>query len=374
MNAPRRVAIVGAGPAGTSLAALCARRGHHVTLFEKEPVARPVVGESLLPFGNRVLEILGVDMGGFVRKCGALFVREGQRFRYDFEDAERPIWTTAHQVARADFDARLRKIAEDAGALFRFEELKEAPTGFDWVVDATGRRRTLGRAWTQYSGHPSLRNSARAAHVHAALAPEGAEPGDITIYALADAWFWVIPLGEELTSVGLVVTPRRRGLRWEQALDECPELARLLHGAPPIGPLSGYQDFTEYADQFCGDGWALVGDAALFLDPVFSSGVLFALEGSERLSRVIDGELSPLEYERQVRAAAKRIEALIVGFYSGEFFDLGFTKEEEQAALLRAGMVSLLSGDVFGGEARMAQVISRRLSDFAALARDSRSD
>jgi FADH2 O2-dependent halogenase len=231
----------------------------------------------------------------------------------------------------------------------------------------------LGRHFTGYSGHPSLRNSARAAHVKAALNPEGTEPGDITIYALSGAWFWVIPLGESLTSVGLVATPERRGLKWEEALQECPELAGLLESAPAVGPLSGYQDFTEYAHQFCGDGWALVGDAALFLDPVFSSGVLFALEGSERLSRVIDGELSPAEYESQLRTAAKRIEALIVGFYSGEFFDLGFTKEEEQSVLLRAGMVSLLSGDVFDAEARMAQVVSRRLSEFAALARDSRS-
>lgn len=372
MSTRKRVAIVGGGPAGSALGAFCARAGHVVTLFEREVPAAPCVGESLLPFGNRVLEKLGVPMDGFVRKTGAVFCARGQRIRYDFCDAERPLFTAAHQVERALFDERLRAIARAAGVSFCHEEVKASPRGFDWVVDATGRRRVLGRQLTTYSGHPTLRNAAVARHFVGKMHPPGAEQGDITIYSLDGAWFWVIPLGESLTSVGLVTTPKRKGLKWEQALSECSELSEVLQGVEEAGSLSGHRDFTEYAASFCGEGWALVGDAALFLDPVFSSGVLFALEGAERLARVIDGDLSPSAYEAQMRAAAALIEPLILGFYSGDFFDLGFVDARRQEAALRRGVVSLLSGDVFEGTPRMARVVSRRLPDLAFRVRRDR--
>lgn len=365
MAAAKRVAIVGGGPAGSALGAFCARRGHSVTVFEKEMPAAPSVGESLLPFGNRVLRELGVSMDGFVPKNGAVFCARGERVRYDFKDAERPHFATAHQVERATFDERLRDVAIEAGARFRQQELKEAPTGFDWVVDATGRRRVLGRHFTTYTGHPTLRNAAVARHFYGKIAPPGAQLGDITIYKLSEAWFWVIPLRENLTSVGLVTTKERRGLKWDEALCECEELRALLSQVDEGSSLSGHRDFTEYASTFCGEGWALVGDAALFLDPVFSSGVLFALEGAERLARVVDGTLSPADYEAQMRAAAKLVEPLILGFYSGDFFDLSFVEESRQDPALRQGVVSLLSGDVFDGAPRMARVVSRRLSDLA---------
>lgn len=374
MLSQKRVAIVGAGPAGSALGAFCARAGHSVTLFEKEERALPCVGESLLPFGNRVLQKLGVSMEGFVQKNGAVFCARGERVRYDFGEAERPLFSTAYQVERAVFDERLRAVARKAGVRFCHEEVKVPPSGFDWVVDATGRRRVLGRHLTTYSGHPTLRNAAVARHFSGPIEPIGAQAGDITIYSLEGAWFWVIPLGQDLTSVGLVTTPARKGLKWNDALPECPELERLLRGALETGSLSGHRDFTEYAAQFSGDGWALVGDAAFFLDPVFSSGVMFALEGAERLARVIDGSLSPSEYEAQMRAAAALIEPLILGFYSGDFFDLSFVHASRQEAALRQGVVSLLSGDVFESPPRMATVVSRRLPDLAMRVRRDRAE
>src|SRR5690606_32871746 len=238
------------------------------------------------------------------------------------QEAERPTWTSAHQVKRVDFDARLLAAAREAGAKIIQETVTELPQGFDWAIDATGRRRVLGRKLTSYESHPLLRNSARARHVPILLQPQGTALGDITIYAIEGGWFWVIPLASDLTSVGLVNRPTHKGLKWDEALQECPELSDLLGEHKNSGAVTGHRDFTEYASSFCGDGWALVGDAALFLDPIFSSGVLFALEGAERLARVIDGQLSPGDYESQMRAAARLIEPLIVAFYSGDFFDL----------------------------------------------------
>lgn len=370
----KRVAIVGAGPAGSALATFCARSGHHVTLFDSAPPHGVIVGESLLPFGNRVLLKLGITMDGFVEKYGAVFVRNGQRVRYSFEDAERPLYRSAHQVRRAEFDARLRRQAIISGARLVLREIDEPPKGYDWIVDATGRRRVLGRSWTSYSGHACLRNAGRVRHYPSLITPPGSEPGDITIYALCRGWFWVIPLQSERTSVGLVTTPERKGLGWEAALLECPELAELLSHAGDPSPVTGHRDFTEYADAFSGDGWALVGDAALFLDPVFSSGILFALEGAERLARVIDGTLAPVAYETEMRAAAQLIEPLILGFYSGDFFDLSWVDGPQQKPRLRAGIVSLLAGDIFDDAPRMARVVARRLPELALHARRERAE
>ncbi len=370
----RTVAIVGAGPAGCTLGALCARSGHDVTLFERDDPAQAVVGESLLPFGNRVLSQLGVSMDGFVEKKGALFSFSGRKVRYDFADAERPEFLSAHQVERAVFDERLRAVARESGVRFRHEEVKRAPEGYDWVVDATGRRRVLGRQLTTYVSHPKLRNAAVARHFRGVASLAESAPGDIAIHATRGAWFWQIPLGNDVTSVGLVTTPDRKSLRWETALGECDELRNLLVDAPECGTLSGHRDFTEYAAAFTGNGWALVGDAAMFLDPVFSSGVLFALEGAERLARVIDGRLSPADYEQQMKAAAALMEPLILGFYSGDFFDVSFVEAELQELPLRQGIVSLLAGDLFEGSPRMAAVVSRRLSDLAFRIRRQRAE
>ncbi len=374
MTAPKRVAIIGGGPSGSALATFCARAGHQVTVFERHMPAVPVVGESLLPFGNRVLDLLGMSTEGFVEKSGALFVRGEQAVRYDFEESQRPLYTRAHQVERSVFDQRLREVAQHSGVTFCHQEVSSPPPGFDWVVDATGRRRVLGRRWTTYAGHPQLKNAAVARHYLGVRRPEGAAAGDITIFSFDGGWFWLIPLRGDLTSVGLVTTPSRRGLKFDEAVGQCDALGELLRDATSTGDLSGHRDFTEYAERFCGPGWALVGDAALFLDPVFSSGVLFALEGAERLARVIDGRLSPEEYEREMRAAASLIEPLILGFYSGDFFDLGFVSAEHQEPALRKGVVSLLAGDVFDGAPRMAQVVSRRLADLAFRIRRSNAE
>jgi flavin-dependent dehydrogenase len=342
-----------------------------VTIFEQHEKPGVVVGESLLPFGNRVLEMLGVSMEGFIVKHGAVFHRDGQSERFAFSEAERPIWPFAHQVERAVFDARLREAAVAAGARFEFTELRAAPTGHRWTIDATGRCRAIGRHFTTHSRHENLRNAAVAAHFEGVLAPEGSEAGDITIIGLKDAWFWVIPLTPQMTSVGLVTTPARRGLRFEAALEECPEAKRILAPARALGPLRGHQDFTEIADRFVGDGWALVGDAAMFLDPIFSSGVLFGLEAAERLSRVLLGTLSGDQYQAEMRAAGKLVETLISGFYSGEFFDLAFAPREIQSLPIRQGIVSLLAGDVFeNGGARLAQVVARRLPELASRVRE----
>ena len=368
----KSICIVGAGPSGSALATLCARAGHRVQLFDQHASTQRVVGESLLPFGNRVLELLGVDMSGFVVKRGAIFTLGDEVLRFDFSHAENPRWTSAHQVDRSVFDERLRTLALEAGAKIDFEKITEAPTGYDWVVDATGRCRQLGRKWTKYRAHPQLKNAAVSYRYEGVVLPDSALEGDIAICRIEGAWFWIIPLSGSLMSVGLVTCPERKGLKWDVAVSECSLVRDALSNASRIEGRRGHRDFTEYADSFVGDGWALVGDTAQFLDPVFSSGVLLALESAERLSRVIDGRLSATDYEGQMRAAGQRIEALILGFYNGDFFDLGFAPPDKKVQAFVQGTVSLLAGDVFEGGSRMARVVSRQLPHLAQKLRTER--
>ncbi len=376
-------AVAGAGPAGCALAARLARAGRDVILVEQHEATRPVVGESLLPMGNRVLERLGISMEGFQRKDGAVFVRGDRAVRFPFAEAARVRWDHAHQVPREDFDARLRDCARRAGARFVHARVTgfdlpgalltdRGPIRADRVIDATGRRKLLARATVGIAPHRRLRNAAVACRYRGVRLLPPARPGDITITAFDGGWFWFIPYADGTTSVGLVVQ-QGAGLGrplWEAALDRCPEAAERLQGAERLLGPEGLQDFTSYANRFYGRGWALVGDAALFLDPVFSSGVLLALESADRLADVLveGGDLAE-DYERPLRRAASLFEKAILAFYEGDFLEVGLVPAERQDPAIRAGIISLLAGDVFDPAFAPPRRVARRLGALAALVR-----
>lgn len=372
----KNIAIVGGGPSGAALSILCARNGHHTTVFEGEPSPRASVGESLLPYGHRVWNKLGLDLGDTVKKSGAVFYRSDRFERIDFSEAEACPYQSAFQVDRRVLDPRLRELAKDAGVKFILEHQKTVPTGYDWVVDATGRRRSLGRNWTSYDQHPILRNLAYGSHFEGARLPDGCLPGDIAVVGEDDMWFWIIPLAEDLISVGVVLTEKTRHLSLEQAIERSPVVRDAVSGARLLGKARGFSDFTEAAQVFCGsgdfctEGWALVGDAAFFLDPVFSSGVLFALEGADRLCEVICDRKSPAEYQSEMQTAAKMMENLVLGFYSGHFLDLVFSPPEYQSKEVRSGVVGLLAGNLFEQASRAERMVARRLAGICQLTRN----
>lgn len=368
-HSQKRIAIVGAGPAGATLATLLARDGMQVDVFERCETPSFGVGESLLPYGHRVWDLLGLKWDAPVIKRGAVFYRRGHQVRVDFRDAVGCPYATAYQVDRRILDPRLRELAREAGARLYSQDLKEVPQGYDWVVDASGRRRVFGRHFTTYEKHPVLRHIARGAHYRGGRLPDGCSAGDVAIVGEDGFWCWVIPLGGDVISVGAVQTGEARDLSWPELLEKSQTVRQAIEGAEMLDSPTGYADFTEKAARFCGDGWALVGDAALFLDPVFSSGVLFAMEGAERLHRVIRGDMSPAAYEAEVRESAQMMEAVVVGFYSGDFFDLAFFPEKLQSPQVREGLVGLLAGNLFEHAGRSEKVVARCFSGLARLAR-----
>ncbi len=363
------VVVLGGGPSGCAVATVLARAGRDVLIVDRLRAPAAAVGESLLPFGTRVLEEMGVSMEGFQVKRGAVFTRGDDSVRFAFSEAVRPTWPSAWEVRRDVFDQRLRDVARQAGARFHHARAERFEPGVlhtdggqihcELFVDAAGRRKFLARQRGEVEHHPVLRNAAQSAH-HADvdhLVP--AVRGDITICRFVGGWFWFIPFADETTSVGLVTSPECRlgRNRWAAALARCPQAARRLARARRLSPLSGVENFTSYAARFHGPGWALAGDAALFLDPVFSSGVLLALESAWTLGEVIrdGGDLD--FWEAGLRAAVVPMEKAVLAFYDGSFMDVacaGYHKPR-----YRRQITSLLAGDLFapGNE------ISRRMAD-----------
>ena len=346
-----------------------------------DALAQPAaaIGESLLPFGTRVLELMGVSMEGFLRKDGAVFTRGGDSVRFDFAESARPTWGHAWQVPRDDFDARLRERALAAGARLhvtkarhysvedRVLDTDSGPIACQQFVDAGGRRKFLARQLGEVELHPRLRNVALNTQFIGVRTFEPEQRGDITITEIAGptggviGWFWFIPFADGRTSVGLVLVPGHglKGDRWAAAVQACPEAAARLDGAERIESIGGVSDFTAYATRFSGPGWALAGDAALFLDPVFSSGVLGALESSWTLGECLRDGGDLQAWERQLRAAMVPMEKSVLAFYDGTFLDVATAPREVQKKRFRKAIISLLAGDLFapGNDA------SRRMAD-----------
>jgi FADH2-dependent halogenase len=362
------VAVIGGGPGGASAATALARRGRRVLLLERDRFPRFHIGESQLPWMNGVLDVLGareaVARAGFVEKWGASFWEiDGRPAAYvDFTAAvETPVPQT-FQVSRAEFDEVLLRHAERSGVTVR-EEHRALHVAFDpdgvtvrfagpagertarvqAVVDASGRAGLLARRIGGHQEDPLLQHVAVHAQYEGIPRPAGRAAGDIRVLTRSDVgWVWLIPISERLTSVGIVVPKelhRREGRPTaEESLDhylrETPAAPALLRDARRVSPARFDADYSYLAGQMAGDRWVAVGDAAAFLDPIFSTGVLLALQGGVEAAEAIDaglrsGDLSArrfARYERLVRRRYHYFRRFVVGFYDPYFRRLLFRR------------------------------------------------
>lgn len=376
--------VLGGGPTGCTLSTLLARAGWDVVVVERNEHPPRGVGESLLPFGNRVLELIGVSTDGFLRKDGAVFFQDGSTVRFPFADAARTPWDHAHQVQRDVFDTRFREKAREAGVRW----VQATVTGVDlpgqahtsagtfsapWVFDCMGRGQFLSRKLGLRTLHPSLRNVALTAHYKNVDHLPPAVPGDISVCVFEGGWWWFIPFADGSTSVGAVMTPAFDGGtdRWQAALDASPEARRFLAGATPLEDRRGVQDFTGLASSYHGEGYALVGDAASFLDPVFSSGVILGLESAASLADALldqGGTPEALDaWERHLRKATRAFDETVKAFYAGSFMATAFCPTELQREDYRRGIVSLLAGDVFAPGNPIPHAVAPRFGTLAKM-------
>lgn len=378
MNQPARhdVIVVGAGPGGSTTAALLAMRGVRVLVLEKEQFPRFHIGESLLPAAVEVLGTLGIDLtpDTFLWKSGAQFWCEktDRVARFDFAEALPGPPRHAYQVERSRFDSMLRDRASSAGAEIRHgvrvndvevlgdrvvvntDKGKETAR---YLVDASGQDRLLGKQQHSIAPYKHFGKAASFAHyegISPAVQQEFAPHNDIRVMLVDEGWAWVIPLAGARMSIGLV--SRQQGQRAQDVLDyvgSSKALSRWTHGARPSAPrLIGNFSFENTKSH--GARFACVGDAAAFIDPVFSSGVSLAMLGASALcERLVPALAAGTEAEPELtehtHAATQRgyatFAALVYRFYNTHFAR-NFILGAPAAGALRPSVTSVLAGDV----------------------------
>lgn len=309
-SAPARVVVIGGGPGGSTAATLLAREGYGVVLFERAVFPREHIGESLLPASLPILEDLGVlhdvEAAGFTHKPGATMVwgKDREPWSWYFRETNQR-FPTSYQVWRPTFDDLLLQnsrrngvdVREDhtvAGVVFDGERAVgvevRGPGGServdaDFVVDASGQGALIANQLGLREWDPFFQNLAVYAYFDGAKRLPSPDEGNIFIESYEHGWFWVIPLGDR-TSVGAVMDRRAgqqqlHGRRAEDVLLEhipmAPRTAQLLNEAAITSGATVLKDWSYVASRFSGDGYILAGDAACFVDPLFSSGVHLAL-------------------------------------------------------------------------------------------------
>ncbi len=378
------VVIAGAGPTGCALGTYLARRGAKVTLVESVERPESVVGESMLPFSTVVFEECGLDMSGFLVKHGAVFCRGERQVRFDFSEAESPRYTHAWQVQREVFDLRWRDVARAAGCRVVYGEA----TGVDlpgrlyttagtfagkWIIDAAGRGMWLSTKLGLRVGDAKLRNAAVGTRMKGVKQLRPDEPGDIDICCIPDGWIWIIPFGGGVASVGVVMAPGAslRGSPEERlrgAIASSSDARARLDGAERILPLRGVQDYTATSTRFHGDGFVLCGDAATFIDPVFSSGVLLGLHAARQLAAALDGgDLDA--WQAEYLAGAGLFRKVIDHWYAGDFMEVALAPPETHKPYVRKGIVTLLAGDVYDRSRGASRSVAENMPTLAKMLR-----
>lgn len=384
------VVVIGAGPTGCALGSYLAKGGMKVTLVEAVERPESVVGESMLPCSTGVFEDLGFDTSGFVVKHGAVFCERGEAVRFDFSEAENPRWTHAWQVQREIFDLRWRDVARAAGCDIVYAKVEDVKLpgkvlttagelAAGRVVDTGGRSMWLSGKLGLRVGDQRLRNAAIGTRMKGVKQLDPDQPGDITICCIAGGWIWIIPFGGGLASVGVVMAPdspfRKIGNteeRFAAAVASSPDAVARVFDAERVLPFRGLSDFTASSTRFSGDGFALCGDAATFIDPVFSSGVLLGLEGARGLAKALLGETSLDAWEAGYRDGAGVFRKVIDHWYAGDFMTLALAPRELQKPYFRRGIVTLLAGDVYRTGPTAARTMADRMPSLAEAVRQRR--
>lgn len=394
------VLVVGGGPAGSTSAAFLARRGRSVMLLERDHHPRFHIGESLLPANMPIIERLGLleavrNIG--ILKLGADFpaMNGGGYNVFRFSRALGNTPPYAFQVKREEFDELLFRHAASLGVdarqgiRVRSVELSsggvtaqaESESGDKfavrarYLVDASGRDAFLGGALGLKRKHPRHRSAALFAHFRGVERRPGEDAGNISIYAHDNGWAWMIPLRDEVVSVGIVADPRLFKDRREppgdflrRVLDGVPGARERMARAEIVGNLHATGNYSYVCSRLTGPRWLMAGDSGAFVDPIFSTGVYLAMRAAERAAELVDHVLDDPRveqrlqraYEREVWAGLRALSWFIERF-NAPATQMLFANPRNAFGMEQA-VISMLAGDVFG-----APEIGRRLAVYKLL-------
>jgi flavin-dependent dehydrogenase len=344
------VAIIGGGPAGSTAATLLARAGRRVIVFEREKFPRFHIGESLLPFSIQTFDRLGVreklDRAFLPKFGGEIMAACGTRgVKFYFKDGFRSQRDRAYQVTRSDFDKLLLDHSRENGAeVLEETEVKRVDFAADrvkidiedsmgtrstiearYLVDCSGRQTMLGSFFKLKKTYDHLQKFSVFAHYENVDRLPGRDATLIRMVRGLDRWFWMIPLTDTRTSVGVVMdtaTFRATKLAPQVALEkfiaEQPLVTERMKNAFRVSPVYSTGDFSYRNTRLAGERWLLAGDAAGFIDPVFSSGVFLAIMSAEKaadtLNEVLDDESKRARLFGKYSATVNRIMDIYLTF------------------------------------------------------------
>ncbi len=382
------VLVIGGGPAGTTVAPMLAEKGYRVVLLEKAHHPRFHIGESLLPANLPLFDRMGI--GEQVKaigmlKPGAEFVSPNHEMSsvFNFAEAWDKSMPYAYQVKRDQFDEILIRNAEKKGVEV-YEGCKAKTVDFlpdnsaavravhddgremEWqarfVVDASGRDTFLANRFQIKHRNPKHNSSAIYGHFTGVRRHEGQAEGNITIFWFEHGWFWLIPMQNDITSIGMVTWPYYMKTKGERSLEQflrdgfaqCSKLGMRLQDAKLINEIEATGNFSYVSDRNHGNNYVMLGDAYAFIDPVFSSGVLLAMNSGVIAAEAID---TCLKNPDRAPAALKRFDRLMKhGPKEFSWFIYRVTNPIMREFfmgprnVLRAkeAVLSMLAGDIFG--------------------------
>lgn len=378
----RQVVVIGAGPSGAIAAALLKRKGHDVLMIERQHFPRFSIGESLLSHCLDFVEEAGmldaVNAAGFQLKNGAAFAWGEHYSAFDFGETFSNGKPTTFQVQRADFDKLLADQAALQGVEVRYGEaivsvdftlpkpqldvLREDGSQYrveaDFVLDASGYGRVLPRLLDLEAPSDFPVRQAVFTHVEDHIDSPAFEREKILITTHPvhrDIWFWTIPFSNGRCSVGVVAAAEHFDGRMEN-LDEClrgfiaetPSLAGVLNNAVWDTPARTIGGYSANVKTLHGPGFALLGNAAEFLDPVFSSGVTIAMRSASMAAAVLHRQLQgenvdwQTEFAIPLKRGVDTFRCYVEGWYAGTFQDVIY--HEGGSPDIRRMISSILAG------------------------------
>lgn len=315
-------AIIGGGPAGSTAATSLALKGRKVIVLEKEKFPRFHIGESLLPYSMGAFERLGVREkldAKFFPKFGAEICTscgEGA-VKFNFKDAYRAVHERAYQVTRSEFDKLLLDHSAECGATVMEETTVEhlnfgaeevgitiknggmrQEIAARYVIDCSGRSTVIGNFFKLKKPYANLKKFSVFAHYENVSRAPGDEGTYSRLVRGSDRWFWMIPLSETRMSIGVVMDiagfkALKKGPEeaLEAMLRQQPEIWSRMTHSTRVCPVRSESDYSYRNRSLTGDRWLLAGDAAGFIDPIFSTGVFVAIESAEHAANAVEATL-----------------------------------------------------------------------------------
>ena len=380
--------VIGGGPGGSSASTFLARAGKKVLVLEKEIFPRFHIGESLLPYNRRIFQEMGVlpaiEAAGFPKKYGAQFHlgNASKHLKFVFRQGCFTRESEAFQVERSKFDHILLKHAVGSGAEVRegwaVTRFSVQPDGVTveardgsgqaasfrgaFLIDSSGRGNLTGNQEGLRQVHPTLKKLAVFGHFHGVKVDVGEKATDTIIVRLENKWFWLIPLSAEKVSVGCVMDQEEfaRAKETPAAIFErlwrsSAAMLERMETASVVGSIQTTGDFSYKNSRLVGPRLLRVGDAAGFMDPIFSAGVYLAMYSGKLAANAViqsiqagdDGMPRFAAYEARVWRSMKFYWEMVENFYTTPFMEVFLEPREKWR--LPAAVNAVLAGELEGG-------------------------